>query len=148
LAQADMHEADRMVIRAVTNALKPVLMPARRVTPEQRRQADAIVAKARIRLNRGEYRNSLDMLDQAIQLDPQSALAYNSRGYAHLRLKEYQLAIDDFTVAINLRNGYTNAMHNLEVARKLGGFRNSRPEQLIAVSSDAEDPDFGGPDHE
>ena len=32
----------------------------------------------------------------AIQADPALALAFNARGFAHLELKQYAAAIDDF----------------------------------------------------
>ena len=57
-------------------------------------------------------------LNQAIRLRPDSPHAYNARGYAYLRLKDYKRAIADFDQAIRLDPQYGNAYHNRGVARR------------------------------
>ena len=62
-------------------------------------------------------------LNEAIRLKPDSPHAYNARGYAYLRLKEYKRAITDFDQAIRLDPLYGNAYHNRGVARRASGDR-------------------------
>ena len=42
------------------------------------------------------------MLNRAIELDPWLASAYNARGYAYLRMLNYNRAVIDFSEAIRL----------------------------------------------
>jgi tetratricopeptide (TPR) repeat protein len=49
------------------------------------------------------------------------AQAYNARGFAHYRLKQYVQAIDDFDAAIKYYPGYTNAYVNRAAARRAYG---------------------------
>ncbi len=39
---------------------------------------------------------------KAIDLNPQSALAYDSRGVCHLNLQQFEEAVKDFTTAIDI----------------------------------------------
>ncbi|MGA2600033.1 MAG: tetratricopeptide repeat protein [Bryobacteraceae bacterium] len=63
----------------------------------------------------------IEALSRTIEANPKDSIAYNSRGYAHLRLKQFQEAIADFTRAIELNPRYVNAYHNRSVARRLTG---------------------------
>ena len=61
---------------------------------------------------------ALRSLNQAIQLDPQSATSYNARGYVYLRLQSFANAIVEFSSAIRLRPDYANAYQNRAIARQ------------------------------
>ena len=64
---------------------------------------------------------ALAELNQAIQLDPKATRAYNARGYAYLRQRDYQHALADFDAAIRLQPDYANAYKNRAVTRKALG---------------------------
>jgi Flp pilus assembly protein TadD len=49
-----------------------------------------------------KYYLAIEILDQAIQLDPNYALAYNYRGVAYFRSKSFEKALADFNKAIQL----------------------------------------------
>jgi tetratricopeptide (TPR) repeat protein len=63
-------------------------------------------------LNLGEYEKAIADLDQAIELDPEYALAYNHRGAAYFSLGEYEKAIADYDRAIELDPEYAMAYNN------------------------------------
>ncbi len=56
-----------------------------------------------------------------MQTDPSLSLAFNARGYAYLRLKQYAKAISDFDRAIQLNPEYVNAYSNRAAAKKAAG---------------------------
>lgn len=80
----------------------------------------------RQKLAEGKFEDAILDLTQAIQLDPSSALAYNSRGYAELRTLKYQDALKDFTTAIQLNPDYANAHLNLGATLQLLGEKGGR----------------------
>ena len=72
--------------------------------------------------DRSDFEAALRAFDKAIELDPRRATSYNARGYVHLRMRNYTLAVSDFNAAIRLRPDYTNAYKNREIAlRQLAG---------------------------
>ena len=100
---------------------KPGADPAKQVV--EKTDASGYHARGRQLLRSGNYAEALQLLTQAIQLDPNEPQAYNARGYAHLRLKHYMDAIADFNKAISLQPGYQNAYSNRAAARRLTGDR-------------------------
>jgi tetratricopeptide (TPR) repeat protein len=96
----------------VTNVMNTVPDPAasKRLVRESRRDIET-----------GAFQNALATLNRAIQLDPSSALAYNTRGYVFLRTRQFDLAVGDFSKAINLNSAYANAYLNRGAARRYMG---------------------------
>jgi Flp pilus assembly protein TadD len=72
-------------------------------------------------MEKGLFRAAIAPLGRAIELDPSSAVAYNSRGYAYLRTHQLDMAIQDFSTAISINSAYANAYWNRSVARRLCG---------------------------
>lgn len=83
------------------------------------RKAIALTFEGRDLAARGDYAGAIKLFTQAIQADPALALAYNSRGYAFLRSKQYTRAVADFDDALRLRQDYANAALNLAIAKRL-----------------------------
>ncbi|MGD2030341.1 MAG: tetratricopeptide repeat protein, partial [Desulfobacterales bacterium] len=49
-----------------------------------------------------DHMKALDLLNKALELDPNDAINYNNRGVARYKLGQYQQAIKDFNRAIHL----------------------------------------------
>ena len=92
--------------------------PQQPVSREQRpvsslvRKADAqqYVQQGRELIQKNQFNQALSHLDRAIDADPWSAAAYNLRGYAHLRLLQFEQAIADCSEAIRLQPNFLNAL--------------------------------------
>ena len=52
---------------------------------------------------------AIEEFDKAIDLDPNYAVAYNGRGYAYNKAGQYQNAINDYTMAVQLDSDYATA---------------------------------------
>jgi len=63
-------------------------------------------------VEQGRYREAIEELNQAIELDPASAKAYNNRGSAYHYLDQHERAIQDFDKAIRLNPDYALAYYN------------------------------------
>jgi tetratricopeptide (TPR) repeat protein len=78
----------------------------------------------------GQPLRAIEVLDEAIRLDPNSSAAYNNRGIAYSDLGEYQQAIQDYDEAIRLDGVSIQAYLNRGVAHvELG-----RPDRAIGDS--------------
>jgi len=71
--------------------------------------------------NMSDHMKALDLLNRAIELNPNDAINYNNRGVALYKLGRYQQAIKDFNRAIHLNpndsyayNNRGNVYHELE----------------------------------
>jgi len=62
--------------------------------------------------DKADYMKALDLLNKAIELNPDDAIDYNNRGTAFYKLGWYQRAIEDFNRAINLDPNDTYAYNN------------------------------------
>ncbi len=64
----------------------------------------------------GDYSEAIKLLDEAIQLNPENARAYKSRGHAHLCLNQYKQAVQDFSKALKFNPNDSSTQHNRLVA--------------------------------
>jgi len=62
--------------------------------------------------DKADYMKALDLLNKAIELNPDDAIDYNNRGTALYKLGRYQRAIEDFNRAIHLDPNDTYAYNN------------------------------------
>jgi tetratricopeptide (TPR) repeat protein len=74
------------------------------------------IARGIARAEEGDPAGAIPDYDQAIQLDPEDAIAYNSRGLAYYDLQDYQHAIADYDQAIQLNPEDATAFYNRALA--------------------------------
>lgn len=85
--------------------------------------------------NEGEYLKAIEILNKAIEIDPNLALAYNNRGWSYLELGQYEQAISDCNKAIDLDPRLALAYSN----RGLAYVKLSHYEQALADCNKAID---------
>ena len=66
--------------------------------------------------NKGDFDRAIVDFSEAIELNPDDAVAYNNRGGIYYLKEEYESAIADFSKAIELNPGYAIAYNNRGVA--------------------------------
>ena len=92
---------------------------------------------------KGEYDSAIADFNQAIQLNPKDAIAFNNRGNAYGKKGQYDYAIDDFSEAIQLNPKYTEAFNNRGVAyNKQGEYDYTRRYAHVMAVSDLAIADF------
>ena len=83
--------------------------------------------------------SSVNLLNEAIDNDPNFKLAYASRGSAHLRLDNLKEAIEDFDRTIELDGTYSKGFHLRGLAReKLGENELAKEDFDRAIELDSE----------
>jgi tetratricopeptide (TPR) repeat protein len=101
----------------------PIASRVQRPAPSAAQQASAqqYVQQGRELVQKNQFKDELSPLDRAIDADPWSAPAYNLRGYAHLRLLQFDQAVADCSEAIRLQPNFLNAYENRASARRHKG---------------------------
>lgn len=70
------------------------------------------VDESRKLFSKGDYIGMIKLCNEAIDLNPDNALAYNGRGVAYDVLKQYEQSIQDFNKAIQLNPNFDYAYNN------------------------------------
>ncbi len=93
--------------------------------------------------HQGDYEAAMDLYTQAIQIHPESKMAYLYRGTLHYDQGNYEEAINDYTQALNIDSQFTWALN----ARGVALFRNGQADsaQKDFAYSQEIDPTFIGP---
>ena len=106
--------------RAIAAGPSPIAGRVQRPAPSAVQQASAqqFVQQGRELVQKNQFNEALSPLDHAIDTDPWSAPAYNLRGYAHLRLLQFDQALADCNEAIRLQPNFLNAYENRASARR------------------------------
>ncbi|XP_044253889.1 peptidyl-prolyl cis-trans isomerase D isoform X1 [Tribolium madens] len=79
---------------------------------------NSLLNLAAVRLKRHKYKEVIDLCSQVILKEPKNGKAFYRRGQAKLALKDYDKAIKDLNVAINLHPNDNNIQAVLNVAKK------------------------------
>ena len=128
--------SQRGPVAAAQNIRPPQVVAAS--VPRTSRDANRFYRQGRYLSEQENFEQAVQVFDQVLQIDPRHALALNARGYAQLRLRNYQGAIDDCSQAIRLNPGYANAYLNRSVARSAtGDVTGSREDQHRAMELDS-----------
>jgi len=117
--------ASPLAPQPVASAARPAAIPVRvqRPFPSAAQQANAqqYVQQGRELIQKDQFSEAMSPLDRAIDNDPWSAPAFNLRGYAHLRLLQFDQAVSDCSEAIRLQPNFLNAYENRASARRHKG---------------------------
>jgi tetratricopeptide (TPR) repeat protein len=114
-------DARQAADRPIAVAAQPKAGPARSSQKSKLAGALELYREGR-RLNAAkDFRGAIAAFTVAIELRPDYALAWNSRGYSRLRLGDYSRAIADLTQAIALDGEYANAYRNRAAAFRMSG---------------------------
>ncbi|MBC6434143.1 tetratricopeptide repeat protein [Nostoc sp. HG1] len=88
----------------------------------------------------GNYEGAVEHLNQAIELDPKNALAYNKRGDAYYRLGDYEQAQADSSQAISLNPQDANAYFDRGFAfSELGKYKEAIADYTQAIKLNSKD---------
>jgi Tfp pilus assembly protein PilF len=109
--------------RTIAAGPSPIAGRAQGPAPSAAQQASAqqFVQQGRELVQKNQFNEALSPLDHAIDTDPWSAPAYNLRGYAYLRLLQFDQALADCNEAIRLQPNFLNAYENRASARRHKG---------------------------
>jgi tetratricopeptide (TPR) repeat protein len=101
------NESGKIKTAAKTDGIKPARKAAN-LNGDRGQMAMALWQGAEYK----DPKKAIDYWDQAIEIMPNSAKAYNNRGLAYYDLKLYQQAIKDYNQAISLDADYVAAHNN------------------------------------
>lgn len=88
----------------------------------------------------GNYEGAVEDFNQAIELDPKNALAYNKRGDAYYRLGDYEQAQADSSQAISLNPQDANAYFDRGFAfSELGKYKEAIADYTQAIKLNSKD---------
>ena len=79
-------------------------------------EAEEWVTEGANLIKEGKYKEAIDALNKAIEIDPNCAGAYFNRGLAYGKLGRSEKAIEDFSEAIKLNPNYAYAYYNRAAA--------------------------------
>jgi tetratricopeptide (TPR) repeat protein len=117
----------------VAKAVAPPPAPRVDASDKQNLSADNLNFLGRELNQAGNFRKAIELFTQAVAKKPDFPIAYNGRGYAHMRLAEWKLAEESFTLAIKYNPRYANAYMNRSAARaKLGDVAGSQQDSAMS----------------
>jgi tetratricopeptide (TPR) repeat protein len=100
---------------------RPVTPPPPPLETKAVLTADDYHQQGRKDIQEDKFAEAIEALNKALDMNPYLATAFNARGYAHFRLKQYKEAIADFDAAIKLNPLYGNAFTNRASAKRAAG---------------------------
>jgi len=79
-------------------------------------EADALIRQGEAKLKEGKIPEALETLQQAVQANPRSSLAYTRLGGAQILSQDYAAGIDSFKQAIGLDANNADAFVGMAIA--------------------------------
>lgn len=70
---------------------------------------------------KGDHDRAISDFTKSIEINPKFVMAYNNRGWAHLKKGEHDLAISDFNKSIEIKPRYAKAYYNRGIAYNAKG---------------------------
>ena len=106
----------------------------RRALELQGNQPKVMVSLARAYLRTGRFSSAKELLNEVIVKEPENAVAYQYLGFAQLKLKETQAAVDSYKQAVQLGDNDWMAHKSLGVAYMLLAMQNNNDEKIKALA--------------
>lgn len=106
----------------------------RRALELQGNQPKVMVALARAYLRTGRFSSAKELLNDVIATEPENAVAHQYLGFAQLKLKETQEAIDSYKRAVKFGKDDWMAHKSLGVAYMLLAMQNNNDEKIKALA--------------
>jgi tetratricopeptide (TPR) repeat protein len=123
----------------IQHATSALAVPVQ-VSPERKAQATLLIEQSLPLGRQGDYQASIQLLNQALELDPSSDRAYYNRGTMYMEQQDYQPAIADFNQALVLNPKRVFAYINRgNVWRRIGEFDKALADYQTAQRLDPQD---------
>jgi tetratricopeptide (TPR) repeat protein len=106
----------------------------RRALELQGNQPKIMVALARAYLRTGRFSSAKELLADVIVAEPDNAVAHQYMGFAQLKLKETEAAIESYKTAVKLNDNDWMAHKSLGVAYMLWAMQNSNDEKIKSLA--------------
>lgn len=102
---------------------------------DQKAESNRKVKEGIQKIYQSEFTEAIVLFDEAIKHDKNNAEAYFFRGNAFMNLKDYNKAIEDYTLAIGIKQDYTDAYYNRGLVKSYMGERNFACEDFLKAES-------------
>ncbi len=106
----------------------------RRVLEMEGNKPDVMISLARAYLRSGRYNSAKEVLTDVIAIEPQNSLAYQYLGFAQLKLKETEQAVESYQKAVNVGQDDWMAHKGLGVAYMLLSMKKQNDEKIQALA--------------
>lgn len=122
----DLYEAQKDHLQAI-NAY-------RRVIEMEGNKPDVMISLARAYLRSDRYNSAKEVLTDVIAMEPQNSLAYQYLGFAQLKLKETDQAVESYKKAVNAGQDDWMAHKGLGVAYMMLSIKNQNDKKIQALA--------------
>jgi tetratricopeptide (TPR) repeat protein len=93
-----------------------------------------MISLARAYLRSGRYSSAKELLTDAISMDPDGSMGYQYLGFAQLKLKETEEALESYRMAVQVDENDRMARKGLGVAYMLMSMKNQNDEKMRALA--------------
>lgn len=120
LAMCKVKENDHLGAIALFNA----------VLKEDGQDSNAYCHRGIAYMNIEQYKQAMEDLDKAVELDPDYGFRYQARGYLKSKIKDQEGAIEDYQKAVDLEPSDPIAYNNLALAQEQLGWSGKAKENF------------------